>query len=197
MKAIPIFSTIFKVNFCLSLLLMFLAVSCGQPEPRRPKDVKSGSYYEESIARSKEILAAEEALMQEIIKSDTLHKYRQSANGSWYYYDIKNETATYLPKPDDLVTMAYNLVSFENDTLYSMESKGVQVYKVDKQELFPGLRNSIKILKEGEVATFLFPSSLAYGYPGDGDKVGINMPLKATISILKVVPAPEETQQIQ
>ncbi len=181
-----------NLKLYISLFLVIFLASCGGPEPRRPKKVKSGSYFKESIERSKEILAREEDLMRKIIKVDTAHIYRSTANGSWYYYDIKNEHATYLPKADDLVTLAYNIVTFENDTLYSQEDIGPQVYKVDKQELFPGLRNSVKILKEGEVATFLFPSSLAYGYPGDGDKVGVNMPLKSTISILKVVPKEDE-----
>ena len=67
-----------------------------------------------------------------------------------------------------------------------MQEVGLSKYKVDKQELFPGLRNSVKLLKENETATFLFPSSLGYGYPGDGDKIGINMPLKSTIAVVKI-----------
>lgn len=43
-----------------------------------------------------------------------------------------------------------------------------------------------KLLKEKETATFLFPSSLAFGYHGDNDKIGANIPLKTTISILEI-----------
>jgi FKBP-type peptidyl-prolyl cis-trans isomerase len=57
---------------------------------------------------------------------------------------------------------------------------------VDKQNLFPGLRNSIKLLREGETATFLFPSSMAFGYHGDNNKIGTNIPLKSTITLLKI-----------
>ena len=98
----------------------------------------------------------------------------------------KNDRANYTPQPDDLVTFTYNILSFTNDTLYKMEDIGILKYKVDKQELFPGLRNSIKLLKENETATFLFPSSLGFGYPGDGDKIGTSMPLKSTIAVLKI-----------
>ncbi len=172
-----------QLVFLISLL--FIA-GCGGPEPRKPKKVKSGSYYKESIERSKQLLAKEERLIQDIIKADTTHSYVNSASGSWYFYNNKSETADYFPQPDDLVTLAYNILSFQNDTIYSMNQIGVQKYKVDKQELFPGLRNSVKLLKEGEVATFLYPSSLGYGYPGDGDKIGVNVPLKSTLVILKI-----------
>jgi FKBP-type peptidyl-prolyl cis-trans isomerase len=60
------------------------------------------------------------------------------------------------------------------------------VDKEDKDVLFPGLRNSVKILKETETATFLFPSSIAYGYPGDKGSIGANVPIKSTITLLQI-----------
>ncbi|HSR61466.1 MAG TPA: FKBP-type peptidyl-prolyl cis-trans isomerase, partial [Robiginitalea sp.] len=96
------------------------------------------------------------------------------------------ETAGYKPQPDDLVTLRYNLTTWNNDTLYREAEIGTLRYKVDKQELFPGLRNSVKLLQEGETAVFLFPSSLGYGYHGDNDRIGPNLPLKSRITLLKI-----------
>ena len=169
----------------LLILLVYSLASCGSPEPRRPVKVKSGS-FNASVERSKKLLALEEGLMNTIMAKDSLREYEHSAAGAWYYYVQKNEAATYSPQPDDLVTLTYNVMSFSNDTIYSGEEIGILKYKVDKQELFPGLRNSVKLLKEMETATFLFPSSLAYGYPGDNNKIGINVPIKSTITLLKI-----------
>jgi gliding motility-associated peptidyl-prolyl isomerase len=83
------------------------------------------------------------------------------------------------------------VLTFANDTIYTEEEKGIITYKVDKQELFPGLQNAIKLLKEGEQATFLFPSSMAYGYLGDKNKIGVNVPVKTNIHILKIAPNKE------
>ncbi|MEO1011719.1 MAG: gliding motility-associated peptidyl-prolyl isomerase GldI [Bacteroidota bacterium] len=168
------------------LILFLFFLSCGEPEPRRPVKVNSGSFFKASVARSKALLVKEEKQIREIISKDSLHHYLQSASGSWYYYDIKNPDAEYTPQPDDLVRLTYNILSLENDTIYSSKEIGLLTYKVDKQELFPGLRNSIKLLKEKETATFLFPSSLGYGYHGDNNRIGINVPLKSTISILEI-----------
>ncbi|CAZ97839.1 gliding motility-associated peptidyl-prolyl isomerase GldI [Zobellia galactanivorans] len=170
----------------VSILFLIVLVGCGGPEARRPVEVKSGSFFKQSVKRSKELLAKEEKMIQEIIERDTVHEYAHSASGSWFYYDVKNDTAEYTPQTDDLVVMGYNLVGFNNDTIYSMDDIGTLKYKVDKQELFPGLRNSVKMLKEGETATFLFPSSLAYGYHGDNDRIGINVPVRATVSVMKI-----------
>lgn len=169
----------------LIIALVLGLVSCGGPEPRKPVKVKSGS-FNTSVERSKKLLAFEESMINQIITKDSLHDYEHSSTGAWYYYKEKNEEATYTPLPDDLVTLTYNIMSFTNDTIYSHKDIGVLKYKVDKQELFPGLRNSIKLLKESETATFLFPSSLAYGYHGDDNKIGINVPIKSTITLIKI-----------
>ncbi len=175
------------MKYLLTLLVLSISlVSCQEAEPRRPIKVRTGSFFKETIKRNKELLAQEEKQIKEIIARDTAHTYLSSSQGSWYYYEIKNDSVAYTPKPDDLVTFTYNLVSFSNDTIYKSEEMGTIQYKVDKQNLFPGLRNSIKLLREGERATFLFPSSLAFGYHGDDKKIGTNIPVKSTITLLKI-----------
>ena len=174
------------MKYFLFLILTFFFFSCKGPEARYPKKRKTGSFIKASAERNKKLLAEEEKLIQEIILKDSTHSYQLSASGSWYYYDTRIADDNPLPQTDDLVTLTYNLRSFDNDTIYTSDVIGTFTYKVDKQELFPGLRNSIKLLKEKEKATFLFPSSMGYGYHGDAKKIGINIPLKATIEILKI-----------
>ena len=170
----------------LYFFLIISIIGCKGPEPRKPIKVKTGSVLQNSVERNKDLLAKEEKQIMEIIKNDSLNTYFSSGIGSWYHYISKNEESDYYPQTDDLVFMEYNVTSFANDTIYSMADIGTVTYKVDKQDLFPGLRNSIKLLKENESATFLFPSSLAYGYHGDSNKIGINIPIKSTITILKI-----------
>lgn len=176
----------------LGILIAILVLSCGGPEPRKPVQTKSGSFFKASIERTKKLLQAEEQQIQNIIKNDSLKHYSHTASGSWYHYLVVNDSANYTPQTDDLVVMTYDLLTLENDTLYSQEDIGVVSYKVDKQELFLGLRNAVTVLKEGEKATFLFPSSLGFGIHGDTEKIGINVPLKSTIQILKI-----EKQQVK
>jgi len=179
----------------LILVLIVILGSCEGPVPRKPVKVKSGSFIKESVERNKQLLAEEEKLIQDIIQKDTLHTYIASAAGSWYYFENKNEESSVTAQMDDLITFTYNMLTFENDTIYSAEELGIQEYKVDKQELFPGLRSSLKLMKEGEKATFLFPSSMVFGYLGDKNKIGINVPIKSTITILKIESQNQEISQ--
>lgn len=168
------------------LCILVLGSSCREPEARWPVEAKSGSFLKLSAERNRRLLEQEEALMAELMARDSAHTYLESASGTHYYYVVRSETAGYQPQPDDLVTLRYNLTTWNNDTLYREAEIGTLRYKVDKQELFPGLRNSVKLLQEGETAVFLFPSSLGYGYHGDNDRIGPNLPLKSRITLLKI-----------
>ncbi|MCM4153176.1 gliding motility-associated peptidyl-prolyl isomerase GldI [Arenibacter sp. N53] len=170
----------------LFFFLIIAIIGCKGPEPRKPVKVKSGSILHKSVERNKDLLAKEEKQIMEIIKNDSMNTYISSGIGSWYHYISKNNDSDYYPQTDDLVFLEYNVISLGNESIYSKEHIGTITYKVDKQDLFPGLRNSIKLLKENESATFLFPSSLAYGYHGDNNKIGVNIPIKSTITILKI-----------
>lgn len=174
------------MNKSVLFLFLILIFACKEPEPRRPVQHKSGSFYTESIERSRQILTKEESQIEALIKKDTANSYFQNPNGFWYFYEQKRDSIGQLPLPDDEVILAYNIMNFENDTLYTFDDIGVQQIMVDKTKLFPGLRNAVKVLKEGERATFLFLSSQAYGYTGDNKKIGANVPIKSSLELIKI-----------
>lgn len=172
------------------LLYIFAALalwSCSHPAPRKPVSKSSGSFYRESAERNKKMLAQEEAAFQQRIEADSANTYQASEDGFWFAYITADTTQTYLPKEDDLVTITYNIQDINGQLIYSKNMVDTVTYKVDKQEnIFLGLRKAVKLLKEGEEAVFYFPSSLAYGYVGDRNKIGINMPLKSQLKIIKI-----------
>lgn len=175
-------SSIFSIG--LGLLALY---SCTTSEPRRPVRAQSGTFMKTSIERSKQLLAEEEALIGALISRDSLKDYLKSPNGYWYRYETRDTSGRILPAEGDLLKITYNLRTLSEDTLYSMDEIGEISFKVDKEDYFPGLRTAVKLLKEGESATFYFPSSLAYGYHGDEEKIGTNIPLIATVKHIKLL----------
>ena len=175
------------MRYCIALLLMVLVIGCGGPEPRRPVEVKSGSFFKESIERTKKLLAEEEKAIRDIMEQDTVHEYLSSSNGFWYFYETKNDTATYQIKTGDQILFSYNLMNLEGDTIYTAEEIGPQSHVIDKQQLFPGLQNAVKLLKINEKATFLFPSPLAFGYQGDNKSIGPKTPLKSSVELHTII----------
>ena len=171
----------------LSLLgIILLMVSCKSPEARRPVTQKSGSYINESIERNKKIVAAEEERILAIIEEDSTNEYLSSPNGFWYYYNEKDTTATNTPEFGDVVEFNYNLKTLDGQTIYSRDELSTRTYVMDKEKLFSGLREGLKLMKEGETVTFLFPSHKAYGYYGDKKKIGSDIPVISTVTLNKI-----------
>ena len=54
---------------------------------------------------------------------------------------------------------------------------------MDKEELFTGLREGLKLMKPSENITFVFPSQIAYGYYGDENKIGTNVPIICEVTL--------------
>lgn len=173
----------FFMLMCFGLILY----SCKEPEARRPVTVKTGEFFKKSVERNKGLLEKEQELIKELIQKDSLHTYHTSANGYWYFYQNRDTAGTYTPKPDDLILIKYDIRYLNDSIIYSEEEIGEVQFRVDKEDLFPGLRTAVKLLKKGETATFMFPSSLAYGYHGDEERIGVNVPLKSTVALLDIL----------
>lgn len=176
------------MNFKILILITCINLiwSCKTSEARRPVSISSGSFIQESINRNKKLAAKEEEQIKKIIAKDTEHTYLTSQNGFWYYYQQKDTVATQQPVFGDVVTFNYNIKDLNKNTIYSKKEIDTVSYAIDKEELFLGLREGLKLMKEGETITFLFPSYQAYGYYGDDDKIGTNIPLVSTVTLHKI-----------
>ena len=171
------------------ILLIVGFTGCKSPEARRPVTQNSGSYINESIIRNRQLVAQEEAEIMELIELDSTTEYIASNTGFWYYYNKKSTdtTKTETPAFNDVVTFDYSIKSLYGDVIYAEGELPTKTYAIDKEELFSGLREGLKLMKEGEVVTFLFPSHKAFGYYGDKNKIGTNLPIITTVSLYSIV----------
>ena len=103
-----------------------------------------------------------------------------------YFSMKKSSQINPLPKKGDRVTFKYRIEDLSGNLLYDEKDLGNISFFIDQEDLIPALREGLKYLRSGEIGLFLFPSYLCYGYQGDGDKVGINQPLRFTIELLKL-----------
>ncbi len=165
------------------LLVILSLIGCETPKARRPVSVKTGSFIDQSVERNKKLNSRQLEHIQQIIQNNPDLEYIASQNGFWYYYDVKVENDTIMPKFGDLINYNYDVKDFNDNTIYTKEEITTQNYAMDQEELFSGLREGLKLMKAGETITFLFPSQNAYGYYGDENKIGTNIPLKCKVTI--------------
>lgn len=159
--------------------------SCKSPEARQPVQSHSGSFIKESAERNKKIYDQEKSFIEKIIAQDSTKDYIASSNGFWYYYNKRDTANSQMPDVDDIVKFTYDIKDLDGTLILSEKENGLQQYKVDKsnQELISGIREGIKLMKQGETITFLFPSYKAFGYYGIEDKLGTNVPVQSTITL--------------
>ncbi|HLS30673.1 MAG TPA: gliding motility-associated peptidyl-prolyl isomerase GldI [Flavobacteriaceae bacterium] len=165
------------------ILVVLIGISCQTHEPREPVVKRSGQFLKRSSKLHKAIQKRQEKEIYKIIKQDSLHHYHVSPNGFWYRYDQKNNQDTLKPEFGDLVNFNYNITTLDGQPIYTQKEIGTQEYKMDQEDLFSGLRNGLKLMKEEETVTFYFPSSVAFDYYGDRNKIGHNVPIRATVTL--------------
>ncbi len=172
-------------------------IACKSPQARKPVTQKSGSFINESILRNKKLVAREEATIQEIIKKDSTRNYLASTNGFWYYYNKKSTDTLNTKTPDygDTINFDYSISTLDGKPIYAEGELPTQNYVMDKQELFSGLREGLKLMKEGETVTFLFPSHKAFGYYGDKNKIGTNVPVITRVTLHSITEKDNQNSQ--
>ncbi|WP_338409588.1 gliding motility-associated peptidyl-prolyl isomerase GldI [uncultured Flavobacterium sp.] len=166
----------------LFILSLFLG-SCSKQQARKPISQSSGSFIKESIERNKILIAKEEQDINQFIKNDSLNEYISSPKGYWFSYKTKVNEDTKVPLRGDVAYFDYEIKSLDGKLIYSKEQLKPQIYFIDKENILNGLRDGIKIMKKGEEILFLFPSHVAYGYHGDNDKIGTNIPILCTVTL--------------
>lgn len=167
----------------LFLVMLCFFLGCKSPEARPPVTTNSGSFIKESAQRNKKLNKIEREKIQKVIATFPEKDFVASKNGFWFHYNnqVNDEVAT--AKFGDKLEYTYDVSNLNGQIIYSTEDLGNQVYVMDKEELFSGLREGLKMMKPNENITFIFPSQQAYGYYGDENKIGTNVPLIVNVNL--------------
>ncbi len=172
----------------ITLIIVITIAGCKSPEARYPVSQNTGSYIDESVQRNKEMIAEEEDHIKQVMGENTDTEFLTSADGFWYYYNEKStdSTNTRTPEFGDIVVFDYSISSLDGRPIYAEGEKPTREYAIDKEKLFTGLRQGLKLMKEGETVTFLFPSHKAFGYYGDKKRIGRNTPITAKVTLHEI-----------
>ena len=172
--------------FFVFLFGVTLTGCADREEARRPVFRSSGSFLKKSVEISRELVADEEEIFDSIMKANPDTEYLLSQKGYWYTFLEKSQTEEYFPQAGDLVYFDSQITSVSGDSIYRKGELKTREYMVDKEEILIGLRDGLKRLKKGEKAQFLLPSHVAYGYLGDKNRIGMNVPIIYTVTVVDI-----------
>lgn len=173
-------------NKLIILGIAILILSCAKPEARKPIVRKTSSFISESVERNKTLNSKEESALKNKMALDSVQEYINSEFGFWYTYNVIDSLNTALPVKGDEILFSYEIRSLNDEIIYTKEELGTKRYFVDQEELITGLQEGLKLMKQGEIVTFLFPSHKAYGYTGN-DKIHSNQPLIYQIHLIEII----------
>lgn len=172
------------MNYYTILLIVLMCISCKEPQARKPVTVKSGTFLQNSIERTKKRLEKENNYILSYIKNDSTNTYINSKKGFWYVYIKQDTLATYTPQFGDKITYTYSVTDLNDNIIYNTEEIGKKTYYIDQQDdIIEGFRQGLKLIKQNEEIKYIFPSQLAYGYRGDGQKININAPIMCSVKL--------------
>ena len=175
-------------NITLTAILFLSIVSCqNNEEARKPVSRKTGTFLKESKERNAKILASEMKLIQEIIAKDTIRTFVSSTHGFYYCIDSTSTIGKVKASKGMIAQYTANVYDLNGNQIYDEVAFGIKNYKVEKQDLMIGLRHGLQLMRKGEKAIFYFPSQIGFGYHGDKNKIGINVPLKYEVTLLDLV----------
>jgi gliding motility-associated peptidyl-prolyl isomerase len=166
-----------------SIFIIVVFGSCKTPEARRPISSSSGTTIDASILRNKKLIANQESQIRDIISKDSSNTYETSSNGFWYYFKTQDTTSQKMPEFGDLVSYDYSIESLNGATIYSDEETPSKTYAMDQEQLASGIREGLKLTTEGDEIVLLLPSHKAYGYYGDKNKIGSNIPITVKLKV--------------
>lgn len=180
-------------KYKLILPMMFIISACTEePSPRRPINRNS---LKEQIQKEKEHLLQfskrqiflEDSFIERSIL-DRKIKYIRSQHGFWYAYIKKNrKLSSSTPKHGDEVLLNYQIRDLFGKVLYFFKPYPEGRYVVGKSFVFSGFQGAVELMREGEEVSFIFPSYLAFGLLGDGDKVRGNTPVECIVRLNKLI----------
>lgn len=106
-------------------------------------------------------------------------------------YEILKEGTGKTPKEDDLVSVHYRVSLIDGTEIEDSSKKG-EPGTFTLEEVIPGWREGVCLMKSGSKFRLFVPSKLAYGEEGAGELVGPNTALVFDLELLSVLDKPKE-----
>jgi len=168
----------------LKFVIIVLFFSCSENEPRYAVNHNKKSIGNPSILKN--IISEQNQKIDKYLSKNPDKNYINSKRGFWYFYNEKNNSNDKSAEFGDSIIFDYSIADLNNNIIYDYEAIGEQNYIMEKQQIITGIREALKILKKGEIATFILPSYIAYGMYGDLNKIPPNTAIICTIKVKSI-----------
>lgn len=168
-------------EMALISICVLLSGCAGQEEERMLPD---HSFVHEAFVESNiYLIDIEDEAIDDFVER---YGWEMHKSGSGLRYKINNTGRGPRASYGDRVEIRYVVYLITGDPVYSSEDLGTKVFTVGRGGVESGIEEGILLMREGDQATFILPSHLAYGVPGDGDKIPRRASLVYEVELVKL-----------
>lgn len=176
-------SKLIKFFYFLPIILF---VACSKPQPQKPvSSSQDAMQLRDSIAKQE--FELDKKIILEYIERHPNQKFVNYSDGFWLSSEMKSNNAI---TKNQQITYTYSVTNFEDEEIYSTQDVGNQYAVIGKTRQIKGINEAFQHLSEGEKATLLIPSYMAYGFSGDGKKILPAQPIVVHLEILELKSIP-------
>lgn len=169
-------------NLILTIFNALVLFSCSNRTPQYPTSYKEESFMEYSKKLNRDRLVIENQYFEEYINNHPKKEFIATHAG---FKMTKTQLTQKNAQDKDTVSYIYTVKDLQDSIIYSDKEIGKKTEILGKSPMLLGIEHALKRMSQGESATLLLPSSLAYGVNGDGNKIRSNQPLVIEITLLK------------
>ncbi len=148
-------------------VVLFLLHACGQ-EQETPVQLTVAQLEEAFVQSNKYLIELENEAIDDFV---TRYGWKAHKTGSGLRYKIITEGAGPNATYGDRAVLNYSVYLITGDKVYDSDTDGPLVFTVGRGGVVSGLEEGILMMRKGTKATFIMPFHLAYGVPGDGNKI--------------------------
>lgn len=159
------------------ILILFFGViySCGNNNNKNVVGNNSIDIKKPLEKANQHLTKIEETEINDYIKR---YSWNMNITNSGLRYMIYKKSNTNItPKTGSIVKINYNISLINGVNCYSSDSTGPKIFEIGKGQAETGLEEGVMLLNKGDKAKFIIPSYLAFGLPGDLNKI----PKRATL----------------
>lgn len=174
-----------RISLVFFSSFVFLISSCSFNTEKDPQEARmnSNELKKRLLNVNKIVVEKESERINEYIK---LHKWNMQSTGTGLRYMIYENGNGQKTVPGNTITMRLNVELLDSTLCYSPENSDPVVFVINQSEQIRGLHELALLLKKGDKAKAILPPHLAYGLPGDNNKIPSKAVLVCDVEVLNV-----------
>lgn len=157
-----------KTLFVIFLIIIPFFSGCNDGS-KKELTRKENLQHQENLIRANKYLVAKDADRVRAYAKRRNWDLKSTETGLWYmiYEHGKGLSA----QSGKMAVLNYKLWLLDGTLCYTSDSTGPKKFRIGKGGVESGLEEGVLLMKEGDKARFILPPHLAYGIPGDGNKI--------------------------